>query len=147
MPNLKQILMMLGNRLVLEYGYNPAAIHDSDNMQTNTVPIKEFTDFLNNSPEARAILRELGLNWSIDRFATAATIETNRRNVAEKLFVEHDFEPDVVEDTGNWDVSGDTHTFVYFLENGDKPSRRCEFSVTFRFNSTQVVEVNPGGIK
>lgn len=62
MVNLKKALMELGNELVMNHGYEPATGKPTPG-SFNTVPIKQFTDFLNNSPEARVVLRNLGLEW------------------------------------------------------------------------------------
>lgn len=60
--NLKQILMELGNRLVTERGFNPAIATADPN---STRPIAEFTKWLNSTPEARMILREMGVYWPV----------------------------------------------------------------------------------
>jgi hypothetical protein len=52
--------MNLGNKLVTEHGYNPGFYNTY-----STKPIVDFTNFLNESPEARVILQELGLEWSM----------------------------------------------------------------------------------
>lgn len=57
--NLKYILMTLGNRLVTERGFFPAAFQD----QPNTTPIDQFTKWLNDTPEAQEILEEMGIEW------------------------------------------------------------------------------------
>lgn len=61
--NLKQILMELGNRLVSEHGFEPATglWPKSD----NTVAIKDFTDWLNNTPQAQQVLAEMGHEWPV----------------------------------------------------------------------------------
>jgi hypothetical protein len=58
--DLKAVLMNLGNKLVTEHGYNPGFYNTY-----STKPIVDFTNFLNESPEARVILQELGLEWSM----------------------------------------------------------------------------------
>lgn len=63
MTNLKQLLMELGNELVLDEGFEPAMGQPvADN---NTQPIKDFTVWLNNTPEARQILAEKGFEWPV----------------------------------------------------------------------------------
>lgn len=59
MKNLKEALMILGNKLVTEQGYEPGY---STNPRS-TKPIVDFTNYLNNSAEARAILEEMGFEW------------------------------------------------------------------------------------
>lgn len=63
MLNLKMVLMQLGNKLVMEHGYDPATVMPVKIY--NTVAIHNFTEFMNNSPEARVVLREMGLEWPI----------------------------------------------------------------------------------
>ena len=62
MVNLKKVLMDLGNELVMEHGYEPATGKSTPGVP-NTVPIKAFTDYINNSPEAIVTLRKLGVEW------------------------------------------------------------------------------------
>jgi hypothetical protein len=62
MLDLKEILMNLGNKLVLEHGYEPACWSDTKN---NTSAIKDFTVWMNEHPDAQEVLRELGFNWSM----------------------------------------------------------------------------------
>jgi len=63
MPDLKEILMKLGNKLVLERGYKPAT--DSILSPKSTHMIKDFTNWINEHPEAQEVLEELGFNWSM----------------------------------------------------------------------------------
>jgi hypothetical protein len=51
--NLKLVLMTLGNRLVTERRF------------ASTQPIIDFTNFLNQCPDAREILAEMGLEWPV----------------------------------------------------------------------------------
>lgn len=229
MLNLKMILMQLGNKLVMEHGYDPATIPVQAKIP-NTIAIKDFTEFVNNSPESRVVLREMGLEWPIAAVPKKVMKETlckhcdhfvddnygceddnslakhihmedgeqefdhdaepgqvsdewdkirpdlfkeypdgeigpnsqfhsrrgkidgltysqdtsfyaQRKGVAEKLFADYDFEPNVVAETNNWDNAGDCFTCVYFLENGPA-SKRCVFKVVFAPNSTQVIEMS-----
>ena len=61
--NLKQVLMNLGNRLVTERGFDPAVFDNPD--RKSTVPIRVFTEWLNHTPEAIEILKEMGINWPV----------------------------------------------------------------------------------
>jgi len=66
---LKQNLMELGNRLVTEHGFNPSAgtavgpIHEE--MLRSTDVITLFTRWLNEVPEAREILLDMGYQWPV----------------------------------------------------------------------------------
>jgi hypothetical protein len=60
--DLKRVLMELGNRLVTEYGYNPV---DGFIYENTTLPIKDFTEFLNAHAAARQILAEMGYSWRV----------------------------------------------------------------------------------
>ncbi len=64
MVNLKQVLMDLGNELVMDHGFEPATGNPSPGVP-NTVPIKTFTNFLNEWPEARVVLRKMGFDWPV----------------------------------------------------------------------------------
>ena len=59
--DLKFILMELGNRLVLDYRFEPSTGSGDKCTQT----IRELTEFINKSPEAQDILNELGYEWSM----------------------------------------------------------------------------------
>lgn len=59
--NLKLVLMDLGNRLVTKHGFNPASHFSSDHPSTK--PIKDFTDFLNQCPEAQEELADMGIDY------------------------------------------------------------------------------------
>lgn len=61
MTNLKQVLMELGNRLVTEKKFNPA--HSSE--PPSTQPIDDFARWLNETPDARQILAEMGVEWPV----------------------------------------------------------------------------------
>lgn len=61
MKNLKEALMILGNRLVTERGYNPGWAKE----EPSTKPIVDFTNFLNEDEDAREILAELGFEWPV----------------------------------------------------------------------------------
>ena len=60
--NLKQLLMDLGNLLVLEHGFDPAT---APSHRPNTWPIRDFTEWLNGCPEARRALADMGVDWPI----------------------------------------------------------------------------------
>jgi len=70
--NLKEVLMQLGNALVLERGFDPANVEftnldDAETVlcQSTTEPIKFFTDWLNKTPEAQEILAEMEIDWPV----------------------------------------------------------------------------------
>lgn len=162
MRNLKHILMELGNRLVMDYRYNPATIPDITVGTVklakipNTIPIKEFTEFLNNSPEARQVLLQLGLEWPVvkDRSCTKEVITlckhfvddrlfVRREAIIEKLFSQHDFSPDIVKDFDDWEYyATNAYKRVFYLDVDNKNSTRHEFRVVFVPNTTQVAEMN-----
>ncbi len=60
--NLKAVLMELGNELVMTHGYDPATVPVRARIP-NTIAIQMFTEFVNNSPEARVVLRKYGIIW------------------------------------------------------------------------------------
>ena len=60
--NLKEVLMELGNRLVTECGYDPAIPNSG---LRSTQWIANFTEWLNNMPEAREILDSMGIDWPV----------------------------------------------------------------------------------
>lgn len=60
MLDLKKILMELGNRLVLEHGYEPGTFSDN-----GTEVIRDFTIWMNCNPIAQEVLKDLGFNWSM----------------------------------------------------------------------------------
>lgn len=62
-PNLKLILMELGNKLVTEHGAVPQMVASSPTKKVGTGPICEFTEFINNTPAAQQVLAELGVEW------------------------------------------------------------------------------------
>lgn len=62
-PNLKQILMELGNKLVTEHGFEPATGMWAK--ANNTVAIKDFTDWVNASPQAQQALADMGVDWPV----------------------------------------------------------------------------------
>jgi len=55
--NLKKMTMELGNALSLERGFNPAP--DSNDLK----PLRDFTRWLNETPEAQEVLFMLGVEW------------------------------------------------------------------------------------
>ncbi len=64
--DLKAVLMELGDRLV-ERGFEPAAVRyrpESFEGHRSTQMVAMFTAWLNHSPEAQQVLRELGFHWS-----------------------------------------------------------------------------------
>ncbi len=74
MPDLKEVLMHLGNKLVTEHHYDPAmrgvassGVNDHAMMGRTTLVIDYFTRWINGHPEAQAVLRELGYEWSMPK--------------------------------------------------------------------------------
>jgi hypothetical protein len=74
MTNLKKVLMELGNKLVLERGFEPvgdAAISPTImadlTSDKSTAYITMFTIWLNSNPDARDVLRELGVDWPMPK--------------------------------------------------------------------------------
>ena len=69
MVNLKKVLMEMGNKLVLEHGFDPG--HNDHWLSavtvtnTSTQAIYEFTVWLNRVPEAREVLAEMGIEWPV----------------------------------------------------------------------------------
>tara|TARA_R110000824_G_scaffold120382_3_gene275640 strand:- start:25050 stop:25580 length:531 start_codon:yes stop_codon:yes gene_type:complete len=68
--NLKEVLMTLGNRLVTERGFDPATGADSPSslnakLVGTTVAIARFTNWLNETEEAREVLAEMGVGWPV----------------------------------------------------------------------------------
>lgn len=70
--NLKEVLMVLGNRLVTERRFDPANaeftnLDDAETVfcDSTTEPIKFFTDWLNHNPDAQEILAEMGVEWPV----------------------------------------------------------------------------------
>jgi len=57
-PDLKRTLMELGNRLVTERHFLPAS-----STHEGTGPIRQFTEWLNATPDAQEVLREMGIDW------------------------------------------------------------------------------------
>ena len=62
--NLKEVLMTLGNRLVTERGFDPGSVKARD-VSASTKPISEFTEWLNNTDDARGILASMGIDWPV----------------------------------------------------------------------------------
>ena len=62
-PNLKLILMQMGNKLVTEHGFDTVG----DCLQCSE-HITEFTRWVNSVPEAQQCLRELGVEWPMPKF-------------------------------------------------------------------------------
>ena len=74
MVNLKKVLMEMGNKLVLEHGFDPGGTANgrADHWlsavtvtNTSTQAICEFTDWLNRVPEDREVLAEMGIEWPV----------------------------------------------------------------------------------
>lgn len=63
MIDLKQVMMELGNRLVLEHDFLPAACDNGNDPSPSTIFIEDFTIWVNNNPEVREELKKLGIDW------------------------------------------------------------------------------------
>lgn len=65
--SLKYVLMILGNRMVTEYGLDPAlgANEAVEKYLHTTFPIALLTAWINANPEARLILEEMGFRWEM----------------------------------------------------------------------------------
>ncbi len=61
MIDLKKVLMEVGNSLVTEHKFSPPGYRSVK----STDFIKRFTEAMNNCPEARALLKDHGLVWSV----------------------------------------------------------------------------------
>ena len=82
MVNLKKVLMEMGNKLVLEHGFDPGGTANgrADHLRftmsavtvtdTNTQAICEFTEWLNRVTEAREVLAEMGIEWPVVKTPT-----------------------------------------------------------------------------
>lgn len=71
--DLKEMLMQLGNKLVMEHRYSPSYQYGLSNcfptdiQLKSTTIIKLFTDWINTHTEAQEVLAELGFNWSMPK--------------------------------------------------------------------------------
>jgi hypothetical protein len=70
MNNLKAILMQMTNRLVAEKGWAEATprsteVAPSVAHKPSTQPLLDFANFINDNPEAAALLLEFGLEWPV----------------------------------------------------------------------------------
>ena len=67
--NLKKALMDLGNKLVIEHGFDPGApsgyVGPVCVGDTSTQAICEFTEWLNRNHKAREVLAEMGIEWPV----------------------------------------------------------------------------------
>lgn len=66
--NLKLLLIEFGNRLVTDLGYEQSGAMPEDLKQElkgdhSTEPITVFTLWLNEHPEARKVLKDMGIDW------------------------------------------------------------------------------------
>jgi len=67
--NLKKLLMEMGNKLVVEHRFSPSVEHkgmiaeDKEHFTRSTLPIGLLTEAINQSPEMRAVLAEMGVDW------------------------------------------------------------------------------------
>jgi hypothetical protein len=70
MIELKRILMELGNKLVTDHSFDPATGKVVAG-RLSTHPIKAFTDWLNQTPQARQVLVNMGVSWPVSHDPTA----------------------------------------------------------------------------
>lgn len=65
-PDLKRVLMELGNVMVTQYGHRPAiGERDHGPVGHHTECIRCFVEWMNYHPEARHELAKLGFKWSM----------------------------------------------------------------------------------
>jgi hypothetical protein len=64
-PDLKRILMELGNAMVLEHSFRPAIGDRHGSVGYHTECIRCFTEWVNYHPEAIEELKKLGFDWSM----------------------------------------------------------------------------------
>lgn len=66
MQNLKYVLMELGNRLVTAHKFYPAMRRSDATIEPrSTTMILLFTEWLNETPEAQAVLAEMEIAWPV----------------------------------------------------------------------------------
>lgn len=66
MTDLKRVLMEVGNMLVIHHGFSPALpVRTHVPEYEETTPLRCITEFFNAHPEARALLKERGFDWSM----------------------------------------------------------------------------------
>ena len=63
--NLKLVLMELGNKLVTECGFTPNMPNYYGKPNQTTKPIVDFTNWLNETPSAREMLADMGLEYPV----------------------------------------------------------------------------------
>jgi hypothetical protein len=69
-PNLKLLLMQLGNKLVTEHGFQPSNHMTAQRVlvgvgENHTTMIHAFTEWLNRVPEGQEVLKEMGIAWPV----------------------------------------------------------------------------------
>ena len=80
-----------------------------------------------------------GTNSSCTFQVMNTTIDAERRELIDRLFENHDFEPDVVLEANGWQHNEpDVYHSVIFFDA--EPSRYAIFSVTFKPNSAEVLD-------
>jgi hypothetical protein len=66
-----------------------------------------------------------------------------RREIADKAFMDYDFDEDIIKDTGGWECSdGRWDRTVFFEGQDDEPSRKGQFSVMFYKNTLLISEMH-----
>jgi hypothetical protein len=72
--NLQDMLHELGNKLVLEHGFRPANLYGcSNHINRTTEPLERFLVWLQHTPEAGSVLRDMGV-WQEDIRETTAAL-------------------------------------------------------------------------
>jgi hypothetical protein len=78
---------------------------------------------------------------------TMADLHAARKEAADEALADHDFEPEMVTDTGSWDTEGDRHdewTCVLSMDDEESQPYACGFLVRFKPGSATVREAYPG---
>jgi hypothetical protein len=63
MADLKQVLLRLGDKLVKEHDFSPAALSPGGEKPKTTSPLVQFLWWLDKTPEAREELENLGFSF------------------------------------------------------------------------------------
>ena len=64
--NLKEVMMELGNKLVIKHRFTPTRMPiTAAEADRSTEHIQRFTEWVNRTPEAREALHEMGVEWPI----------------------------------------------------------------------------------
>jgi len=64
--DLKDVIATIGNRLVQEHGFTPAAVCTAADLdEPNTLVLAKVTEFFNDNPQARWLLSDMGFQWKV----------------------------------------------------------------------------------